>query len=248
MNLIQIEIPQPSHPRESILKKIGGAVVALGMLIFLAGATGAFEHHVLLYCLGSLGMATLGGILFILPDRSNGLPGIKNNGVMFSSASNRGAVAWATAVFLTGFYILLYWYPEYLKGLIQSTDVLSTMLTGKPANQWFLYGTMYTLTILVMGMKMLFKYRHSRYQIVRTLSVMFFQLVFSYLIPHMLEAFQQPEYYFSYFWPLKTGVLFPGDLQWLWSQPGALSHFMVIWGIIMSIIGVPVLTYFFGKR
>ncbi len=249
MNLIQIDIPQQeTHPKESILKKIGLAVFALGLLIFLSGATGAFEQVKLLYCLGSLGLATLGGVLFILPSRNEGFPGIKNNGVMFRSASNRGMLAWVTGVFLTGFYVLLYWYPEYLTGLISSTDVISYAMTGKAANQWFLYGTIYTLAILVMGLKMIFKYRHSRYQIIRTLSVMFFQLVFSYLIPHILEAFHQPEFYFTYFWPLKTGILFPNDINWLLSHPGALPQFMVFWGIVMSIIGVPILTYFFEQR
>ena len=248
MNLIQIDLPQQSPPKESILKKIGLTVFALGLLVFFSGATGAFETIQLLYCLGSLGLATIGGILFILPSSTDGFPGIKNNGVMFRSASNRGMLAWVTGVFFTGFYVLLYWYPEYLKGLISSTDVLSYAMTGKAATQWFFYGTIYTLAILVMGLKMIFKYRHNRYQIIRTISVMFFQLVFAYLIPHILEAFHQPEYYFTYFWPLKTSVLFPNDLQWLRSQPGALPQFMAFWGIIMSLIGVPVLTYFFGKR
>ncbi|MBI3258194.1 MAG: 4Fe-4S binding protein [Ignavibacteriae bacterium] len=249
MNLIQIDIPQESHAvNDSPLKKGGLALFAIGLLIFLIGAFGSFENYSLFYSIGSLGLATFGALLFIFPSRNEGLPGIKNNGVFFRAASNRGAIAWITAVFLTAFYVVLYWFPEYFVHLIKSTDPISYAMTGKAANQWFLYGTLYTLSVLVMGVKMLFKYRHIRYQIIRTLSVMFFQLVFSFLIPHFLEALNQPEYYFSYFWPLKTSVLFPNDINWLLSKPGALPQFMVFWGVTMSLIGVPIFTYFFGKR
>ena len=37
--------------------------------------------------------------------------------------------------------------------------------------------------------KIYFKYRHNRYQIIRTLSVMFFQLGFAFLIPELLAFF-----------------------------------------------------------
>ncbi|MBS1536143.1 MAG: 4Fe-4S binding protein [Bacteroidetes bacterium] len=249
MNLIQIEIPQTSHSiNDSPIKKVGLALFSIGLLILLIGSFGLFESHLMFYSIATLSVTTLGGILFIIPSSKDGFPGIKNNGVFFRSASNRGAIAWVTGVFLTGFYIILYWFPEYLVHIIKITNPISFTLTGKAANHWFLYGTIYTLSILVMGLKMIFKYRHSRYQIIRTLSVIFFQFVFAYLLPHILEAFNQPEYYFSYFWPLKTGVLFPNDIHWLLSHEGVLPQFMVFWGVIMSLIGVPILTYFFGKR
>ena len=43
------------------------------------------------------------------------------------------------------------------------------------------YGLFYTLAVLVMGARMIVKYRHNRYQILRTISVMFFQLGFAFL-------------------------------------------------------------------
>ena len=43
--------------------------------------------------------------------------GIKNNGVMFRDLSNRGAVAYLVGILLTGFYVCLYWFPQYLTGL-----------------------------------------------------------------------------------------------------------------------------------
>ncbi|MBI3195671.1 MAG: 4Fe-4S binding protein, partial [Ignavibacteriae bacterium] len=125
---------------------------------------------------------------------------------------------------------------------------LSVLLRGEPADRWFLYGTFYTLAILIMGVRMMIKYRHNRYQLVRTSSVMFFQLAFAYLIPAFLSRMNQPEYYFSYFWPLKYQYLFPDSVQSLMNNPGGLGYLMVVWGIFMSFVATPILSYFFGKR
>ena len=175
-------------------------------------------------------------------------PGVKNNGIWLRASTSRGHIAWVTAVFLTGFYIVLYWFPAYLEGLIRATDGLSLGLRSKPADHWFVYGLFYTLAILIMGGRALLKYRHSAYQLIRTVSVMFFQLGFAFLIPYLLQKLNEPEFYFSYFWPLKYDYLFPGTVWNLTHTPGALGIFMVFWTAVISLIGVPVLTYFFGKR
>src|SRR5690606_36302532 len=95
---------------------------------------------------------------------------------------------------VTGFYILLYFFPETLglressnSGLIALFDPLSEALKNKPANQWFVYGVLYTLAILLFGIKFLWKYRSNPYHQLRTLSIMFFQLGFAFLIPELLE-------------------------------------------------------------
>jgi hypothetical protein len=64
-----------------------------------------------------------------------------------------------------------------------SRGSFSRVLSGNPASQWFLYGFMYTVVMGVMGIRMLLKYRGNRYQIIRTISVMFFQTAFAFLIP-----------------------------------------------------------------
>jgi hypothetical protein len=64
---------------------------------------------------------------------------------------------------------------------------LSYILNGKAASQWFVYGTLYTIAIVGLGYKFILKYLHNKYQLVRTLSVMFFQLGFAFLIPEILE-------------------------------------------------------------
>jgi len=102
--------------------------------------------------------------------------------------------------------------------------------------------------VLVMGFRALLKYRHSRYQVVRTGSVMFFQLVLAYVIPSLMVLLNQPEYYFSYFWPLRYNALFPSELAGLRTHPGGLGLFLFSWGALMTFIATPVLTYFFGKR
>ena len=81
---------------------------------------------------------------------------------MHSPATNRGGIAWGIAILMTGFYIILYWFPNYLEGLIRTMDPLSSMLRNKPSDQWFLYGTLYTLAVIIMGIRFIGKYRSNR--------------------------------------------------------------------------------------
>jgi len=197
---------------------------------------------------GSVGLGIVGLLIYFFRTYQKSPAGVRNNGIWLRASTSRGNIAWVTAVFLTAFYIILYWFSWLFTGLIRAIDPLSQLLRSKPADQWFLYGTFYTLAILVMGYRALRKYRHSRYQVIRTISVMFFQLGFAYLLPYVLQTLNEPEFYFSYFWPLKYDYLFPGTVQTLIQEPGALGVFMVFWTATISFIGVPVLTYFFGKR
>jgi hypothetical protein len=73
-------------------------------------------------------------------------------------------------------------------------DPLSKALNGGGASRWFLYGTLYTVCVAVMGVRMLIKYRHSRYQQFRTVSVIFFQTAFAFLIPELLISLNKPYY------------------------------------------------------
>ncbi len=239
--------PHP-HPNLGTVKKSGLALFGLGLLMLFVSLTGASDGTPLLFLLLSFGLASAGGLLYILPQIRENPPGIKHNSIFFSAAMARGAIGWIIGICFTGFYVLLYWFPELLTRWIRLTDPLSAVLRGRPADQWFLYGTFYTLAILVMGARMFVKYRHSRYQQIRTASVMFFQLGFAFLIPAWLELLNQPGFYFTYFWPLRPYSLWPGDVQSLMNHPGGLGIFMVFWGAVMTFVATPVLTYFFGKR
>ncbi len=164
-----------------------------------------------------------------------------------SSPIDTGSLGVIAGIYLVGFYILLYWAPEYIHNWIAMVDPLSLKLSGNGASQWFLYGLMYTVIVIVMGVRMLSKYRHNKYQQVRTYSVIFFQTAFAFLIPEILVRLNQPWFDFKNMWPLDYDFFYSYNLQQLTSS-GSLGLFMLIWGIILFIIGVPVLTYFFGKR
>ena len=175
------------------------------------------------------------------------LPGIDHDGIFQTSMTNLGWLGITTGFYLIAFYVLLYWYPEYLANWIKLVDPLSMALKGQPASQWFLYGFLYTLAIVVMGVRMFAKYRHSTYHKVRTASVMFFQTAFAFLIPEILVAFNKPYYDFKNIWPLDYDFFFDWQLNTFLSG-GSLGIFMLVWGTLLTIVGVPVMTYFFGKR
>ena len=169
--------------------------------------------------------------------------------------TDKGLWAWVTGIVITGFYVLLYWHPIYLgkgedglnTGLIGFFDPLSQVLKGTPASEWFVYGTLYTLAILNFGFKFILKYRHNTYQILRTISVMFFQLGFAFLLPEILQRLNQPYYDFKNMWPLNYYFFYDWNIEGFLNS-GNIGLFMLIWGVLMIILISPVLTYFYGKR
>ena len=227
---------------------VSAGVIGLGFLVLVVSLLGtplSGTWTPLLLSFGLLSAGTVGYSWFAYKDT---VPGIKHDGIMFGNTTHRGAIAWALGIALTGFYVVLYWWPEYLARAIMLVEPLSLALAGQPANQWFLYGFLYTMAVVLFGFRMFMRYRHNRYHIIRTISVMFFQLVLAFVLPQFLRALNEPEFYFSYFWPLKYDYLFPGTVDYLVNSPGALGSFMVFWGVVCSFIATPVLTYFYGKR
>jgi Pyruvate/2-oxoacid:ferredoxin oxidoreductase delta subunit len=229
------------------IQKVALILIGIGSAFIFSALFGLGSVYPVTCFVFGYGGLIIGGMLFIFQEFKNKIPGIKNNGVMFNSATAKGAFSWILGIFLTTFYIILYWYGDKLSSLNMTLDWLSFLIRNKPSDQWFLYGICYSLAVLIMGIRMILKYKHSPYQIRRTLSVMFFQLFFAFLIPHLLELFNQKEFYFTYFWPLKYQYFFPNDIKSI-SESGGLGVFMVRWSMAMSFIGVPILTYFFGKR
>lgn len=124
---------------------------------------------------------------------------------------------------------------------------VSEILNGGPASQWFLYGFLYTIIILVMGVRMMSKYRHNRYQLIRTGSVMFFQTAFAFLIPQILQLLNQPSMDLKNIWPLNYTFFFDWNINSL-LESGGLGIFMLVWGIVLVVIAVPIITYLYGKR
>ena len=203
------------------------------------------EQPLLLFFL-SIGLCVFGGLLYILPNLRL-MPGIKNNHLFQSAMTNRGWAGWLIGSFLILFYILLYFFPYYITNWILICDPLAIWLKGGEASEWFFYGLLYTLAILVMGVRMMIKYRHSKYHKIRTASIMFFQLAFAFLIPELLVALNKPYYDLKNIWPLNYDLFFEYKINEFLSS-GALGMFMLVWGIALVVIGVPLMSYFYGKR
>ncbi|UXX78032.1 4Fe-4S binding protein [Reichenbachiella carrageenanivorans] len=194
------------------------------------------------------GLSILGALMYILPNKKIlGPPGIKNDGTFHSKTKNIGWIGILLGSFLILFYVVLYFYPEYMTSWILMVDPVSQWLKGADAGRFFLYGFIYTLAILVMGVRMTIKYRHSKYQLWRTTSVMFFQLAFAFLIPEILMRLNQPYFDFKNIWPLDYDFFFDNELNALINH-GGLGLFMLGWGVGLTVLGVPIMVYFFGKR
>lgn len=150
-------------------------------------------------------------------------------------------------LYLILFYIILYWFPEYITSWITIADPVSYFLSGNPASRWFVYGLLYSIIVLVMGIRMMAKYRYNRYQVIRTFSVTFFQLAIAFILPEILVRLNQPWYDFKNIWPLNYSFFFDYNLDNLLNS-GGLGIFMLVWGIMLIVLGVPIITYFYGKR
>ena len=164
-----------------------------------------------------------------------------------SGATSRGVAGFALGLLFSGFYCLLYWYPAPLEGAARLLDPLAGALHGGRAGRWFLYGFLYTLAVLLFGVRMVYRHRHDRYQVARTASLACVQLGLAFLLPAFLKAMQQPEHYFTYFWPLKPEYLYPWKVASL-VEEGTVGVFMVAWGGFASFVAMPLLTWRFGKR
>ena len=212
-----------------------------------AGSGFVRENIALMWWL-TFGLGIIGALLYILPNiLLLGPPGIKNNGIYHKSATNRGWIAWLVLVYLVVFYLLLYFMPDYVVNWTYILDPISNALNGGDASQWFVYGFLYCVIMVVMAVRMYIKYRHNKYQIMRTTSVLFFQIVFAFLIPEIMASLNMPGYDFKSAFPLDYDFFFEWNIKNL-TESGAIGLFILVWGTILTIIIVPLMVYFFGKR
>lgn len=222
------------------------AVKDLKYRLTKASALGPVKSNPGLFLFLTYGLCIIGAMLYILP-KLESQPGIKNNGNFFNPMKNTGWLGILTGSWLIAFYLLLYFAPEYMTNWVIMVDPLSKMINGDEAGRFFLYGFIYTLCILVMGVRFIIHYRHTKYQILRTLSVMFFQTAFAFLLPEILVRLNKPYYDFKNIWPLDYSFFFDYRLSEM-IESGTLGIFMIGWGIALIVIAVPVLVYFYGKR
>jgi polyferredoxin len=76
---------------------------------------------------------------------------------------------------------------------------------------------------------------------------MFFQTGFAFLIPEILKSLNLPARDLKQIFPLDYSFFYDYKLDEL-SSSGAIGLMMLVWGVALIVIGVPVMTYFFGKR
>jgi polyferredoxin len=239
----------------SIYKKLGLAAATLATLILIISAFNVFSKHATITLSTMIGLYLIGALLYTWGAYGRKPAGIKNDMNWRRGLTDRGNWGWILGVFFTGFYVLLYWYPQYLglneeaanSGVIALFDPLSQFLSGNPASQWFMYGTLYTVAILFMGIKFIYKYRHNIYQVVRTISVMFFQLGFAFLLPEIMLRLNQPYFDLKNIWPLNYYAFFDWRINELVNS-GQFGIFLLFWSVALILIVTPILTYFYGKR
>lgn len=222
------------------------AIKELKYSLTKAATQGPVKEDPFIFLLLAFGLPIFGALLYILP-KTKMEQGIKTNGIFFSAMKNKGWLGILTGTWLIGFYLVLYFYPQYMTNWVIIVDPVSRWISGNEAGKFFLYGFIYTLCILVMGIRFIIHYRHSRYHIVRTLSVMFFQTAFAFLIPEILIRLHKPYYDFKNIWPLDYSFFFDYRLAEMLNE-GTLGIFMLGWGIALIVLGVPIMVYFFGKR
>lgn len=193
-------------------------------------------------------ISALGGLMYMLPALFlEPVAGIKHNNIFKAAMTSRGIIAIVFSISLIAFYIFLYKAPEFITNWILLMDDLSYAISGSEASQWMLYGFLYCLVMTVMSVRMYIKYRHNNYQLLRTTSVLFFQIAFAFLIPNILSKLNMPSMDFKNMWPLDYTFFFDYRIDDLISK-GTLGYWMFGWGIFLFVVGVPVMVYFYGKR
>jgi ferredoxin-type protein NapH len=246
---------EPRAPRAA-LERTGQSLAALGLLSLLVQSFGGPLAGTWLGVASSLGLSSLGAALaFVAHYAGRSAATRTSDDTWFRSLRSRGLLGWCGGLVMTALYVVLYWYPELLghsergapTGLVRVVDPLSRALTGSPATQWFLYGVLYSLAVVVFGVRVWARSPRDRYQRVRTLSVCGFQVVFAWFLPNLLVRFRQPYLELNGLWPLKYDYLLPGKVG-EFESAGAIGSFLLAWSLVLALVATPVLTYFFGKR
>jgi ferredoxin-type protein NapH len=144
---------------------------------------------------------------------------------------SRGALGYAIALLLTGFYLVLY-FTEWLTPAASALGL---------QNKWLLYGCLYSVAMVGGAIYYLRHHGNSRYNQVRIAVNVGVQIVLAFLLPLVMTIFGGRDFYFSYLWPLDWYKLQPGTLS-------SLPTYLAAYSVIASLIAAPILAYFLGKR
>ena len=212
-----------------------------------AAHRGAVARQTLLFALVILLLPGLGALLLFAAAARHPTGGPQPGGVMTSRLRNRGVWGVLLASGLVSFYVLLYFYPELMVSWIRLADPIRQYLGGGAADRWFFYGLLYSWIVVIMGVRMLVRYRHSHYQRLRTASVIFFQLGFAFLLPLLMAWLGLPALDLKNAWPLDYGFFYGYRLSAL-TGGGAAGWALLVWGIAFSLGAIPLLGALVGKR
>ena len=148
-----------------------------------------------------------------------------------SAWRTRSPQTWALSALLLGAYLLLYF-----------TDVFEPLAhAARLPNKWFLYGAVYSLAMAAGGLVYLARHGNSRYHRARIAVNVGVQVLLGFTFPLVMTWFGLPDFYFSYFWPLKYDYLWPDTLY-------GLPWTLALWSAIGSLVVVPALAIALGKR
>lgn len=235
-----------SRPRGA-LRRVFQVATAVGLALWILAAVGLQVGNgwaAFLLCYGLITVGSLGWVI----DTYRGLtPGIKNHGILHRSLLRRGWPAWSLFAGLGVFYTAYYFMPSWFGGVTRLVEPMAHAIRGGNAS-WFVYSYLYTMAVLLFGVRMLLRYQHSGYQRWRTFSVMFFQLTFAFLLPALLFRNNMPERFLSYFWPLAPETLYPADVTGQMARDLTWGWALLTWTLLALLILTPILTYFVGKR
>lgn len=227
-------------------------LITLGFVLGISGSI--INNHQVIFFIGGVVSISFGSIWHTIIKYGKQTSKFSVAGTFDHSLQNRGWVSIILGIIISLFYTLLYWYPSSLgyssmgnDGFISLFDPLSLWMKQKPATQWFAYGFLYTMAVLLLGFKFIYKYRGNRYQLLRTLSVMFFQLAFAFLIPEWMQRLNLPYQDLKNMWPLQHYFFEEWSINQLLNS-GNPGIWLLIWGLLLIFIVSPILTYFYGKR
>ena len=169
-----MSLAKPDAQDLSKKQKLAVGLGVIGLFILVLALFNIELPNSSLFLSLSLVLITIGTIIFANDAYLNKSKGIKNDGVWFKSISSTRyfrLANWNCIDIILHRTLLLRrsfgsWsqMEEKTLDLIALFDPFSQLLSGRPASQWFVYGTLYTIAILAFGYKFILKYRHNRYE------------------------------------------------------------------------------------
>ncbi|MGB3774830.1 MAG: FeS-binding protein, partial [Leeuwenhoekiella sp.] len=129
MSTLNRDMSLTGEPPKTITtrQKLAVGIGVIGLFILILALVNVNFPNKPLFLTLALGLIAAGTIWFSIELYMDKHAGIKNDGVYFKSMTSRGILGWATGILLTLFYIVLYWFPQYL-GLNSDGD--NTGLVG----------------------------------------------------------------------------------------------------------------------